>query len=156
MADPGCHESRKWQSLQTDLMDFLWVTVKGQMPYGTRAPAPAGGSSSHSSKVMLFSAPLPHTTIIYCTFGSHLSYLCPQPCGKQTIIIHLNYCINTEHLKMNHTYLHFSFLACNYIYKAAIRYRSCLFSWHIKSSLTAGVFLFLLKKSSQQDPYLTR
>ncbi len=55
---------------------------------------------------------------------------------------------------MNHTYLHFSFLAYNYFYQSAIWYKSHLLSWHIKSSLAAGVFLCLVKKKSQQDSYL--
>lgn len=48
---------------------------------------------------------------------------------------------------MNHTYLHFSFLAYNYFYQSAIWYKSHLLSWHIKSSLTTGVFLFLISKN---------
>lgn len=57
---------------------------------------------------------------------------------------------------MNHTYLHFSFLAYNYCYQSAIWYKSHHLSWNIKSP--AGVFLFLVqkkkKKTSQLDFYL--
>ena len=99
---------------------------------------------------MFFSVPLRNSAAHYY----YLVYLWPSFIPSLPLALWkannyntLKYCINTEHLKMNHTYLHFSFLACNYFYQSAMWYKSHLLSWHIKSSLIAGVFLFLVYKS---------
>lgn len=70
----GCHESRKSQSLQTDLMDFLRLAVKGRMAYNTRAPAATEAFQQRNSglqqqqRAVLLSMPL-------CNSAAHYYYL---------------------------------------------------------------------------------
>ena len=62
----GCHESKKSQSLWTDLMDFFWLAVWGWATWGLQKPFSGGARvCSNISEVMLFSGPLCNSAARY-------------------------------------------------------------------------------------------
>lgn len=140
----GCHESRKSQSLQTDLMVLLRLAVKGPwcgtVQWELQPAAPQQGS------VILYTSAAAHYYYLVCLWLSFIPSL-PPALWKANNYTTLR-ALYKHRALVNESYLFvLKFLSYSYSYLSAIWYKNCLLSWNTKCSFTTGVVLSLDLKS---------
>lgn len=138
----GCHERRKSQSLQTDLMVLLRLAVKGPscgtVQWELQPAAPQQGS------VILYASAAAHCYYLVCLWLSFIPSL-PPALWKANNYNTLR-ALYKHGALVNESYL-FILKFLSYSYLSAIWYKNRLLSWNIECSFATGVVLSLDLKS---------